>query len=194
MSTIWRDKNTRRWVGEMSLGTIGGKRQRKRVYGRTKREVEAKLRQLEQEQARGRDLAAPRQTVAETLKYWIEHVAVDQADSSRAAYQRDIDLRIIPQLGHIHIDQLQPQDVQTWQNGLGQHYSAATVVRTRFVLYAALQQAWVWGHVSRNVVALVRGPRLARSPVEPLTEEQARRLLAELAGHRQEAFTVLLVV
>lgn len=53
------------WVGMLDLGIVGGKRRRKTVYGRTKREVREELRTLRAARDRGVDLPAPSLTVGQ---------------------------------------------------------------------------------------------------------------------------------
>ena len=56
--------------------------------------------------------------------------------------------------------------------------SPRTVQYTRAVLRRALGYALKWGLVARNVATLVDPPRSIRTPVQPLTGEQARSFLA----------------
>jgi integrase len=64
----------------------------------------------------------------------------------------------------------------------------------RAVLSQALDQGARWGLVSRNVAAMTRGPRAKRQEGPTLTREQARALLAGLAGQRDEALYVTMLV
>ena len=53
-----------RWAGVLDLGSSGGKRQRKTVYGKTQAEVIQKLRSAHTAVAAGLPLPAERQTVS----------------------------------------------------------------------------------------------------------------------------------
>ena len=55
------------------------------------------------------------------------------------------------------------------------------------VLSRALNRAVKWDLVPRNVCKLVSPPRVPRHPVEPLSPEEARRLLTAINGDRNEA-------
>jgi integrase len=62
-----------RWVGRVDLGWRDGKRQRKAVYGRTRKAVAAKLPKLLQAAQDGAVMPDERQTVAQFLDRWLEH-------------------------------------------------------------------------------------------------------------------------
>jgi integrase len=64
--------------------------------------------------------------------------------------------------------------------------SARTVSYNRSILHRALEQARMWGYVSRNVVALTDAPRQRKSQIKPLTVMQAQQFLRAVKGHRLE--------
>lgn len=66
-----------------------------------------------------------------------------------------------------------------------------TVFHIRAVLRRALGQAVKWGLVSRNVATLADPPRVPDEEIRPLSTEEARRLLEQIAGDRLEALYVL---
>ena len=62
--------------------------------------------------------------------------------------------------------------------------SARTIRYARAVLRAALNQALRWELVSRNVAALTDPPCYRAREIQPLSPDQAKILLAAVAGHR----------
>lgn len=61
-----------RWFAEVSMGFDGaGKRIRRRVYGKTKKDVQDSLRKLQQDAARGTPPAAGAMTVGQLLTDWL---------------------------------------------------------------------------------------------------------------------------
>ena len=73
--------------------------------------------------------------------------------------------------------------------------SPRTVRITLFVLRRALAQAVKWGLAARNVADLVDRPKVERREIRPPTQDQVKRLLDALKGHRFEAlFTVCLTL
>ena len=105
-------------------------------------------------------------------------------------------LHITPEIGRIPLAKLSPQDVQAFVNRkLDSGLSPRTVQYMHAVLRRALGQAERWGTVPRNVARLVSAPRVPRSTTEPLTPDEARRLLDTVRGERLEAlYTVAIAV
>jgi integrase len=177
-----------RWCGAIDLGTVNGKRQRKWVYGDTKRAVAEKLRDLQRQQEQGVNLAAEKQTVTQFMAHWLTH-RVQQKNKARtyASYTEMTRLHITPHIGHVPLDKLTPQHCQEWLQVLqDKDLSPRTVQYARAILRAALNQAIKWGYLTRNVATLVDPPRVEKYQVEPLTEDQARTLLGTVKGHRLE--------
>jgi integrase len=98
------------------------------------------------------------------------------------------------ELGHIELTKLSPQHVQKYTNGrLESGLSAKTVKYELSVLRMSLGQALKWNLVARNVARLVDPPRLQKFEVQPISPEQARKLMQAVQGDRLEAlFTVAL--
>lgn len=62
--------------------------------------------------------------------------------------------------------------------------SPSTVLKIHRILSRALRIAVRRGRVSRNVATLVDAPAVAPNEIEPLTREEARRILAAAATRR----------
>jgi integrase len=175
------------WVGSLDLGVIDGKRKRKVVYGKTRREVAQKLHELRKQFDAGVNLAAEKQTLSEFLDVWLEQVVKkNNRPNTHRAYSKACRLHIIPHIGHIHLDKLRAQHVQVMLNALAERLSVTTVRHTRTILVTALNQAVRWSYIPRNVAALVDAPAAQPYEAQFLTEEQAERLLAVVQGHRND--------
>src|SRR5215469_3244295 len=102
------------WVGMLDLGMIGGKRRRRAVYGQTQEQARAKLRKLQDAQARGLALLAPTHTVEQWLDLWLSDVKAH--DGTRPAtlvlYQGLADRYVKPVIGPVRLDRLTPRHVQ----------------------------------------------------------------------------------
>ncbi len=70
---------------------------------------------------------------------------------------------------------------------LAEGLSPRTVAYIRAILRQALNRALKWGLVLRNVATLVEPPKVERFKIQPLTKEQADRLLAAAKGDRLES-------
>lgn len=182
-----------RWCASVDLGWINGKRRRKYVYGKTRKEVADKLKVIHRDLGAGLDITTDRQTVKVFLERWLSEV-VSQRNKVRTyeGYERIVELYLNPAIGHIPIGKLTPQHVQRLVNDLaGKGLAPNTVRNARAVLRRALNQALKWGLVSRNVATLVDTPRIEQQEMSPLNEKQARALLRALKGDRLEALYVL---
>jgi integrase len=94
---------------------------------------------------------------------------------------------LIPELGNHQLAKLMPAHVQTLLNKLADAGLAHRSIRNvRAALRRALNQAMRFGYVVRNVAALVDVPGEVTFTPEPLDEEQAKRLLDAISGHRWE--------
>lgn len=172
--TIGRRENGT-WYARISLGDGT----RKSIYGKTRGEVQAKLRAAQRAREDGLNLSAKRQTVATYLDDWLENTARPSLRSStHASYESYIRVHIKPAIGRHQLSALTPQHVQAFLNSrAAAGLSPSTVAKIRAVLRKALGQALKWGPVTRNAAALTDPPRVVTTPVQPLSLEQARRLM-----------------
>ncbi len=149
-----------RWVGRVDLGWQDGKRQRKAVYGRTRREVADKLPKVARSAQEGAAMPDERQTVGQFLNRWLEHKRSKLRPRAWATYEQAVRLHLVPGIGKVPLARLRPSQLESWfathqANGT----SARNIRYARTVLRAALNQARKWRAVSENVAALVDPPR-----------------------------------
>jgi integrase len=170
------------WVGSLSLGYEGGKRQRRYVYGKTRREVQDKLATLRRAHEDGLPVGPEKLALGAYLQQWLENSARPTIRTKTyTSYAEILRLYIVPDLGHIALTKLRPPEVQAWMNKrLASGLSARTVQYAHAVLRRALGQALKWGMVPRNVATLVSPPRLRRPEAKVLTPEQARVFLESM--------------
>ena len=178
-----------RWMARVDLGYVGGKRKRKQIYGKTRKEVAEALKVVLRDQQQGLPVAVERQTVEQFVARWLtDVVALKTRPRTHQSYREIARLHILPTLGAIQLTKLSPQDVQSLlSRKLADGLSPRTVTYIRAVLRMALGQALKWGLVARNVATLVASPRMERSEMQFLTPEQARTLLDAAQGDRLEA-------
>lgn len=186
---IYFRESDQRWCVAVDLGWVNGKRKRKVIYGITRKEVAEKLKVALRDQQLGLPVALERQTVAQFLDHWItEKIEGQRRPNTVEGYRNVVRLHITPQIGHIQLAKLTPQDVEglikrVREKGL----STRMQQYTRAILRAALNQALKWGLVTRNVVTLTDAPRVERFVTHPLTPVEARALLVAARGDRYEA-------
>jgi integrase len=180
-------------VGSLSLGYAGGKRQRRYVYGTTRREVQEKLAAMRRAHDDGLPVGPEKLTLGTYLQEWLENSARPTIRATTYhSYTKIVQLYIAPDLGHIPLAKLRSPDVQAWMNKrVAAGLSPRSVQYAHAVLRRALGQAQKWGMVPRNVATLVSPPRIRRPEAKFLAPEQARVFLESIRGDRLEGlFTV----
>lgn len=183
-------RNDGRWMGKLWLddGT------RKSVYGKTKEEVEAKLRKVARDQEKGLPIVSDKRTVGEYLTEWLETVRPRLQPTTHTRYEQLMRLQVTPELGKVKLSKLTPHQVQklyaTWrERGL----SATSVKHLHTVLHGALAQAVKWDYLARNPTDLVVKPKMGTREMKTLTREQVDRFLEVAKGDRLEALYLLAV-
>jgi integrase len=168
---------------------------RKSLYGKTRKEVQEKLRAALRDLDAGLDLAAGRQTVGQCLDRWLDDVVKPRVrPKTHKDYAQLIRLYINPALGRVQLAKLSPAHVQKMMGDMtAQGLSPRTVQYTRGVLRSALGQALKWGIVSRNVATLVDPPRMEKKRVTALSAEQARKLLDSVKDQNDRLWPLLTV-
>ena len=183
-----------RWQAQITLE--GGQRKRKTFYGKTKKEVQEKLRVAINEQKQGTLATGQAQILKVYLLHWIDDVHKSSVTTrTYLSYRASINNHIIPALGDIAVQKLTPQHLQSfYAHKLEEGLSAKTVNRFHMVLHQALDNAVRWNIVSRNVCKMVTRPREVRYEIQPLTEVQARKLLDAVKGDVLEGIITLALV
>ncbi|MBI4507212.1 MAG: site-specific integrase [Chloroflexi bacterium] len=182
-----------RWMGRLDLGWKDGRRQRKHVYGRTRREVQEQLAKLFRDQQLGLPIADERQTVARFIDRWLEDTARHTLrPSSYDGYANLIRRHITPAIGRIPLAKLTPQHLSAlYGTLLDKDLAPRTVQYAHAVIHRALKQAVRWNLVARNVADAVDPPRPNRKEITPLSPEQSRQLLEAARDDRLHALYML---
>ncbi len=174
------------WCASITLGVLNGKRRRKDVYGKTRKEVVEKLQALQRAHAAG--MTFSKLTVKAFLEEWLEQT-VKRKNRVRTydKYAQDIEHHLVPALGHHQLAKLTPSHVQALLNQLEDAgLSHRSIRNVRAVLRCALNQALRFGYVTRNVAALVDVPGSVTFQPVTIDEAQARRLIEATREHRFE--------
>jgi integrase len=185
-----------RWRGAASLGYgPDGRRIRKKVSAATKGEVLRKLRDLRAELNAGLPVPDDRLTVAAFLDRWLTASLPGQvSEKTFDSYADMVRLHIKPSMGRKVLRKLMVSDVDQLLAGKrNASYSANTVRIIRAVLRRALKQAEREGLVSRNVAALSAPPRVRSDEGRALSVDQARALLDQVRGTRDEPLLTVML-
>lgn len=186
-----------RWAGAVTLDYQGGRRRRKQVYGRTRKEVRDQIAKLLTDQQFGLPISTERQTVGQFLEHWLESSARPRLrPRTFAGYKTIVSQHLIPVLGKTQLRKLTPQHVQQMLIAkTNEGLAPRTVGGIRAVLRTALTQALKWRLVAWNVAVPVDLPRASRPQFRVLEPRQAQELLRVAADHRLgPLFSVALAV
>jgi integrase len=184
-----------RWRATLDLGWEHGKRQRKYLSGATKaavsRAVREALAQVESGVPLTRDGAGP--TVEEWLWYWHDNIQARRVREATLSAQEVIIRRhLVPYLGRVRLRELTPEQVESLLVRLeGPTFNSTSVLKVHRCLSRSLVVAMQRGLVNRNVCTLIDAPTPRSQEVEPLTREEARRLLAAAGSRRNAARWIL---
>lgn len=125
-----------------------------------------------------------RVTMAEYLRSWLEHVGHQRAGATHERYEYICKRYLIPHLGALRLQQLQPLHVQQTYDLLeerggkdGRPLAPGTVALCHRILRRALKQAVRWQLVNRNVCEQVDPPTPGRGRPAGLEPAHARVLL-----------------
>jgi integrase len=183
------DRKGKQWVAQVVLEN-GKTRQR---YFWTQAEAADALNEMLYEQKRGMLVAEKDQTVERLIEHWLEQVHKQTIRlSSYTEYRSVTNAHILPELGHVKLQQLSIQQVERFYTHKQEEGLSASRIRAiHRVLHQALAYAVRTNLVPRNVCDAVRLPRLGRRERQPLSVEQARRLLDVAKGHQLESIVTM---
>ena len=188
--SIYKDDEGR-WHGYVSMGLKdNGRRDRRHVSGERRADVQAKVRELERHRDEGAGAAAGRQaTVTAWLEHWLDTIAAPKVrPSTLQRYRQLVKFQLAPKVGHHRLDRLQPEHVERmYAELLASGLSPASVLQAHRVLSRSLKVAMQRGRIARNVCTLVDAPSVQRQEVQPLTADEARRVLRTAADMRNGA-------
>ncbi|MBM4410153.1 MAG: site-specific integrase [Chloroflexi bacterium] len=183
-----------RWEGRITTGySAEGKRRRRKVVARTKREAAERLEVLKRELDAGLSGEASKWTVADWLELWLkDEAAATVRPRTLAVYTQIVRSHLIPALGHYRLRKLEPSHVRGYfLTKIAAGLQPRTVGNHHIVLRRALEIATRYQYVERNVDRLVSAPRAERYESHPLDQDEVGRFLTAARGHPQEALFVL---
>jgi integrase len=165
-----------RWQAKFKVEETG---KYKSLYASTEKEAYKKLQDALAQQKQGVLATGPQQTVKQFLEYWIEDV---QKLDVRMGTFRDnriiVYKHLIPGLGHVKLQKLTAQQVQSfYAEKLKKGASASRVKNIHAILHKALGHAKQIKLVSFNVADGLRLPKREKYEARILTPEQAQLLL-----------------
>jgi integrase len=173
------------WVAEVRTGA--GKR--RTVYGKTKQEVQEKLRRLHNDAAAGIGADAATMTVGQWLTRWLEMVKPTVEPGTYDPYERHVRLHLVPHVGGIKLVKFGKAQVHGLYAALAsQGMSVAMQRKVAGTLTAALHQAVRSDLLLSNPAAGIRKPKATKPEMTPLDPDQVAAFLEAAQADRLYAF------
>jgi integrase len=184
-----------RWVAKVSLGLDqNGKRRRRVVYGTTKKEVQERLRKLQEQVDKGILADASRVSVKDYLASWLKTVQVSKAAHTYLQYEQHSRLHLTPILGHLLMAKLTRQHVKQMYVSLAEKgVSASQQRRVGTTLRAAVGQAMEDEILHLNPCRKVPKPRVEKEEMQVWDPDQVARFLEAAKEDRLYALYVLAI-
>ena len=131
-------------------------------------------------------------TVSEWMTIWSTEYLGGTKPLTIASYQGIINNHIIPHIGSIKLDKLNPHNIQRFYNLLehpsnGQKgLSPKTIKNVHGILHKALKQATKNGLIPLNPAESCTLPRIVKKEIVPFDEVQTKAFLLAIQGHKFE--------
>jgi integrase len=173
------------WVSEVRTGA--GKR--RTVYGKTKQEVQDRLRRLHNDIASGIGTEASSLTVGQWLARWLEIVKPTVEPGTYEPYARHVRLHLTPHIGNVKLVKLSKSHIREWYAKLASGgMSAAMQRKVGTTLTIALNQAVRDDLLPGNPALKIKKPKAQKPDIAPLDPEQVIAFLQAARTDRLFAF------
>jgi integrase len=202
-------KGHRRWTWSFTVDVNPSGARRRQItrsgYS-TKVEAQRALDELKVASSRGEYVEPSRLTVGAYIdERWIPAVQARVRPSTFESYQKNLRLHVLPAIGEVRLQALQPSDLNALyalllksgrRNRTGGGLSGRTVRYIHAILRKALSDADRWSLVVRNVADLADPPptRTTRPPkMHTWTSDEVRSFLEHVRRDRLAAMWVMFV-
>lgn len=178
------------WYARYTVKLPDGTKQRRCIYGKTRREVSGEMTRRLHDASKGLVALDDKRPLREYLTHWLETTAKPSVRGNTFRnYEGTVRLHISPELGDTPLASLTPQQVQGFLAGMVKSgLSERTALYAYTILKRALSQAVRWNLIVRNVCDFVDPPRAARNEMKVFSREQAQAFLQHVQGDRLEAY------
>ncbi len=169
------------WEGQYSAGTDNGtgKLKRPTITGATQEEVAQKLRAITASIDSGDYIEPSKMPLKKWCDIWLEEYTNDLKYMTKKTYKAQVVNHIVPMIGAVKLGELTKHTVQTFVNDLTRKKDLApkTVKNIHGVLSAVLDTACELDYIRSNPCNKAKLPRVPKTEVKPLTDEQISAFL-----------------
>lgn len=196
--TIYENKIRKRWECQISC-IVNGIKTRKKVTGKTRKEVKEKAELLKMDLA---NMAEDIMTVAKWLDMWLSiYVRGHVKEKTKERYELAVNNHIVPYIGDKDVRKITSLEIQEFINILyesgGENstgLSPRTVNSSRTILKTALKQAVGAGVIDKNPAVFTKPIKVERSEIQVLTKLECQRLVQTAYKESNKAFWIAVVI
>jgi integrase len=171
------------WCAQVSLS---GRRITK--YGKSQKECRDWVKQMLVKIDGGLTYDGSQLTLERYAAQWLGGKGLSRKPSTVDNYRRDMERFILPALGKLRLQNIQPAHIrQLYLRMQAEGRGARTIQLVHITLHCALAQAVKEGLIGRNPLDAVERPKVETQQFQIFTEEQARQFLIAAAGSKYEA-------
>jgi len=190
--SVWKRPNGT-WAAGLFVYESDGKRGRRVVYGRTRREALDKMEELRRKSDSGVPIAPNHLTLGKYLHEWLDEIVAHRVrPATLRAYTYNVEKFLEPDLGSKRLGKLTARELRQYLEQLKKRGVGVRTIRyTHATLRAALEDAMREELIEKNVAKLVRPPAAPKSEPKPLTVEELKEVFK---ANRDDRLFALLVV
>ncbi|QDR82965.1 tyrosine-type recombinase/integrase [Sporomusa termitida] len=175
------------WIAQYDLGTVNGKRKRKTLTGKTKKDVLQKLNDLKVTLQTQTYTDINRISFGDYLLQWFELKKTLQQikASTLRGYEINMRMHIIPELGHIQLQKLTTSMINNFyakkmkQNCFDSEkpLSATTILRMHNIIHNCLEFAVRDNLIIRNVADHAIRPKVRKKEMKALDNNEIKKFV-----------------
>jgi integrase len=176
-----------RWAMWLDLGIdmASGRRIRKRVEAKTKREAESKATALRERHQRGEDVRRKPRMMGMLFDDWLDTITIEgRAPNTLRAYRGVLTNHLRPRLSAASVPTVHMIELQRMFNEMASQLAPAYIKMIRTVLCQAFDFAIVQGERTDNPARAISIPKLSGTPGRSLTPNEVRAVRSALEGNR----------
>lgn len=176
-----RKRDDGRWEARITFND-----KRKSVYGKSKAEVRDKMIEVQVDIVNDVYVDESNITVSEWMEIWMADF-LEARPSTIKRYERDVRLRIIPQLGRIKLKDLSTIHVQRmYRKCREEGLSAKSIHNLHGVLHEALKKAVSLKYIKANPCDECTLPKKKKPEMHPIVDDNVQKFLDAIKGDRYE--------
>lgn len=177
---------------------------KKTIQAKNKTEAQKELALFISEIETGQALSAKKMRLRDYAEFWINNYAIPNlSPKTYERYKSMLKARILPYLGNMYLDKIQPMQLMYLYQELGEctytrknethKLSSKTILEHHRLLHSMLQQAVYWQMIPYNPASRVRPPKARKPNISFYDDVQTIALIKALEGEELKFRVIILL-